>query len=181
MLTLLSPLLDIVKKDISVDDLVLQTMENKGASFDFQRVEKLAGQLTENQNQTAAAYVESQISQLVKKQVEQQYKVAVDSVTVKVQAADKEGKQPIREMVIVLNRDAKSPDPGTGKEGVDIKPVEPVKVEINPAKDHRPREETVAVMGEQSPLQKEIRSSLSLSWNVPDNAVDVRWRERGGG
>lgn len=193
LLALLSPILDLFRKDISLAQLTfpIGDMVTKGANPDFARVESLAKRLVEQNDAEARRYVQSQISELIKKQVEASYEVKVESVQVKVQAQDQAAKQPIAGIEVVLAQkktDAEVKEQSS--ERVAVEPMQPVQIEIalTKQKDTAPpsiqSEVAVEALAEQSRMEKNIAKTIAGMWDVPQDTVRVTWlgaKEEGSG
>ncbi|MFT9848052.1 stage III sporulation protein AF [Aneurinibacillus sp. REN35] len=193
LLALLSPVLDLFRKDISLAQLTFSAGDKvtKESNPDFARVESLAKRLAEQNDAEARRYVQTQISELIKKQVEANYGVKVENVQVKVHAQDQTAKQPIVGIEVVLaQKKTDAEAKGQSSERVAVEPMEPVQIEIalTKQKDTTPpstqSEASVEALAEQSRMERNIAETIAGMWDVPQDTVRVTWlgaREEGSG
>ncbi|WCN38925.1 stage III sporulation protein AF [Aneurinibacillus uraniidurans] len=183
LLTMLSPVMELFKKDWPAELSGINGNVAAGTALDAAKVDALTKQLVSHQDETAAAYVRTQMSELIKKQVEKQYDVTVEHVAIKLVPDGRQAEQPIESIqVTVSSEKAAKHDAPTSENGASMKPVEPVKpVQIEVGEGGQTErtkraDESVAAMATRTRLEKDIQSSLSLAWNVPDQAVAVQWK-----
>lgn len=179
LLTLLTPLLEIFQKPITLNQLggFYQTSEN-GQEIDMERIQALSKQLVSYQDETTTQYVKTQIKDLVAKQVEEEHQVKVDSVDV-ILKKDKENAQSIDQIVVHIQRNGE-PIASEGSENGGMKPIDPVNVEINlDSPSNKPS--SVPVLQEESPQLKKIKSSIATAWNLNNQQVFVKWNQTGEG
>lgn len=189
LLTMLSPVLELFKKDWPTELSGIAGNTAAGTALDASRVDALTKKLTQHQDETAAEYVRAQMGDLIKKQVEKQYAVTVENVAVTLAPGGKQAEQPVEGIhVVVKAKAAGATEQSAGETGTGMKPVEPMKpvqIEVGgngQAERTEPGGESVEVMAARTRMEKEIQSSLSLTWNVPDHAVAVQWNsDREGG
>jgi stage III sporulation protein AF len=182
LLTLLSPILDLFRKDIPFAQLSFTVGEGTNAP-DFARVDALVKKLAATNDEQANQYVEAQMGELMKKQIEQQHGVKVESVNVQVVPEEQKTTQPIQHVSVVLaqSKSERSTEEKDGQ-GVHVKPMEPVKVEIsvgNKAEPSEQKQESVTVLAEKSQMEKTIAAAISVEWNVPHSAISVTWKDAG--
>ncbi|BAU27420.1 stage III sporulation protein AF [Aneurinibacillus soli] len=189
LLTMLSPVMELFKKDWPAELSGLSGNTAAGTALDMSRVDALTKQLASHQDETAATYVRTQMSELIKKQVEKQYAVTVENVAVKLVPEGGKAEQPIESIQVTVSPEkTERSEVAASGSGAGMKPVEPVKpvqieVGANGQTEHtKPAKESVAAMATRTRMEKDIQSSLSLAWNVPDHAVAVQWKsDREGG
>ena len=189
LLTMLSPVLELFKKDWPTELSGITGNTAAGTALDPSRVDALTKKLALHQDETAAEYVRAQMGDVIKKQVEQQYAVTVESVAITLASDGKQAEQPVAGIRIVVKpADAAKKEAFTGDTSTGMKPVEPMKpVEIEVGGHGRtestePKGESVEVMAARTRMEKEIQLSLSHAWNVPDHVVAVQWNgDREGG
>ncbi len=179
LLTLLTPLLEIFQKPISLNQLgdFYQTKEN-GQGIDMDRIQALSQQLVSYQDETTTEYVQTQIKDLVAKQVEEEYRVKVDAVDVKLKK-DKEKVQSIDQIVVHVQHNEKQVA-SEGSENGEMKPMDPVNVDINLASPST-NSSSVPVLQEESPQLKKIQSGIATAWNLNSKQVFVKWKQTGEG
>lgn len=188
LLALVSPLLDLFRKDIPFAQLSFAIEKEIGRSQhpDFTSVDALAKKLAAQNDQETNRYVEEQISGLVKKQVETQHGVNVQKVHVQISSEDQKTEQPIESISVVLvpKKEQKKDGKQSGQ-GVSVEPIKPVKVEISLDSQNESsrlpheKEQSVAVVAEQKRAEKEIEAGISAAWNVPGDAVRITWANAG--
>ncbi|GED12979.1 stage III sporulation protein AF [Aneurinibacillus migulanus] len=188
LLALVSPLLDLFRKDIPFAQLSFAIEKGAGQTQnpDFTSVDALAKKLAAQNDQETNRYVEEQISGLVKKQVETQHGVRVQQVHVQVNSEGQKTGQPIERISVVL-APGKAQEKGgkQSEQGVSVEPVKPVKVEISLDSRnegvHPPaeKEQSVAVVAEQKRTEEAIEAGISAAWNVPGDAVRITWSDAG--
>ncbi|MDE1450541.1 stage III sporulation protein AF, partial [Bacillus licheniformis] len=105
LLALLSPILDLFHKDISLTQLSFTAGEAGKGAPDFARIEALAKRLAADNDEQANRYVEQQIGALIKKQIEAQHGVKVETVDVHVHPDGQKAKQPIERISIIVALD----------------------------------------------------------------------------
>lgn len=188
LLTLLTPLLEIFQNPITLDQLSNFYQEKTNQQgLDLERIQGLSKQLVAYQDETTTQYVQTQMKDLVKKQVEDQYQVQVETVDVKLNK-DKENKPIIEQIVVTLlqntsNNKSSSAggDPGAAAMSP-VKPMDPVNVEIDLQKvPNKTPSSSVPVMEQQSPQLKKIASGVATAWNLTEQQVNVKWDQRGEG
>lgn len=186
LLTLLTPVLEIFQKPITLDQLTgfYQGTTNQ-QGLDLDRIQALSKQLVAYQDETTTQYVQTQMKDLVKKQVEEQYQVQVETVDVKVKK-DKDNKPSIDQIVVTLQQktadNVKSSAGGEGGVMQPIKPVDPVNVDIQiPKAQDGTQPSSVPTMEQQSPQLKKIATGVATAWNLTEQQVNVRWNQRGEG
>jgi stage III sporulation protein AF len=185
LLSLLSPLLELFRQDVSFAQLSFAIGENGEKSPDFARVDALAKKLATENDAEANRYVEAQISELVKKQIESEQGVVVQTVHVKISPQGQKAKQPIERISVVLAQKKKEND-SKDQDGQStlVEPMKPVKVEMmqnDDVKHSSGKEESVAVVAKQTGTEKKIAAAVSAAWDVPSDAVQVTWTEAGEG
>ena len=186
LLTLLTPLLEIFQTPITLDQLSNFYQEKTSQQgLDLERIQGLSKQLVAYQDETTTQYVQTQMKDLVKQQVEEQYQVQVETVDVKLKK-DKENKPIIDQILVTLQQKTtqdKATSGGGGSGAMSpIKPMDPVNVAIDlqkvPDKTQSP---SVPVMEQQSPQLKKIASGVATAWNLTEQQVNVKWNQRGEG
>ncbi|MBN6186021.1 stage III sporulation protein AF [Aneurinibacillus sp. BA2021] len=189
LLALLSPVLDVFRTDISLAQLSFSAGDTgtKNASPDFARIQSLAKKLAEQNDAEASRYVQTQISDLIKKQIEASHEVKVESIHVKVNAQQgrEEARQPIADIQVVLAQ-KKTDAPGEREQQrVAVEPMKPVEIEIaldRPKNTDAPRansEASVAALAEQTRLEKSVAKAIAGTWDVPQDAIHVTWSGAG--
>lgn len=181
LLTLLTPVLDLFHNPITYDQLTrIYQGGDGGQAMDMGRIQALSKQLVSYQDEATTSYVETQIKDLVTKQVEQQYQTPVQSVDVKLKK-DQENKQSIEQIVVTLQPKGQTKENtvvGQGKGEVKaVDPVKPVESNANPAD----KTESVPVIQEQSPQLKKIASGIATTWSLQEQQVFVKWTQPGEG
>jgi stage III sporulation protein AF len=179
LLTLLTPLLEIFQKPITLDQLggFYQSTEN-GQGIDMERIQALSQQLVSHQDETTTQYVQTQIKDLVAKQVEEQYQVKVETVDVKLKK-DSENQQSINQIVVHLQRNEAQMASEESEQG-GMKPMDPVDVDINLDSPSN-KSSSVPVIQEDSPQLKRIQTDIATAWNLTNKQVFVKWNQTGEG
>jgi len=183
LLALLSPILNLFRKDIPLAQLSYAVGENATQSPDFARVDALAKKLAAENDEQANRYAEAQIGELVKKQIETQHGVKVQNVQVRIRSEGEKAKQPIDYISVILTqrKPTEEAEAQNGRE-VLVEPMKPVKVEISPGSGGESiaeKDESVAVVAEQTRMEKTIAAEVSHAWNVPNAAVRITWTGTG--
>lgn len=178
LLTLLTPLLEIFQKPISLDQLGGDYTTENGQGIDMDRIQALSKKLVSYQDETTTEYVQTQIKDLVAKQVEEEYQVKVDSVDVKLKK-DKEKVQSIDQIVVHIQHHEERMA-SEGSENGEMKPMDPVNVDIN-LNSPSNKSSSVPVLHEESPQLKKIQSGLATAWNLNSKQVFVKWNQTGEG
>ncbi|WCK56850.1 stage III sporulation protein AF [Aneurinibacillus sp. Ricciae_BoGa-3] len=171
LLAMLTPLLSFFgAKQITFDSFVAAQANKQTASLDPARIKALTDELIKSKDDTAAGYVQSQVEEAVKKQVEDQYAIPVASVQVKLNTEADKAKAAIQEINVVLDQKnstklAAGPDSGANTV-LPVKPVQPVKVNQPPGETN-PQGSAVETMGNVPPIAKKIEASLTAAWDAP--------------
>jgi stage III sporulation protein AF len=170
LLAMLTPLLSLFgAKQLSFDSFVATQANQQTASLDPARIKALTDELVKTKDQSAADYVQAQVGEAVKKQVEDQYAVPVASVQVKVNTGADNQKEAIQEINVVLDKNSgkhvNGPDSGV-KTVQPVKPVEPVQVD-QPNGQAKARNSAVETIVNAPPLAKKIEASLTAAWDAP--------------
>lgn len=179
LLTLLTPLLEIFNKPITLDQLgeLYKNTEN-GQGIDMERIQALSQKFIAYQDKETTEYVQTQMKELIAKQVEEQYPVKVESVDV-ILKKDKENQQSIDQIVVHVQHNGDQLVKEGSEDGV-MKPMDPVNVEINLDSPANPSS-SVPVIQKDSPHLRKIQQDIATTWNLNKEQVYVKWIQTGEG
>lgn len=179
LLTLLTPLLEILNKPITLDQLgVLHQSTESGQGIDMERIQALSQKIMSYQDQATTEYVQTQMKELIARQVEDKYPVKVESVDV-ILKKDKENQQNIDRIVVHVQHNEGQLAKEGSEDGV-MKPMDPVHVEINLDSPANPSS-SVPVIQKDSPQLREIQKEIAMAWNLDREQVYVKWIQTGEG
>ena len=132
------------------------------------------------QNQSDAnLYVQSQLQELIKIKVEEDFAVSVNSVQIIIDDQEKDKQQAypaISSVQLILDKDKPGPKDETQKGSATIEPIEPVTINVNGESTQMTLEESssLKLTSSQEQLLSEIRKHISSTWGIDLNKVEAK-------
>ncbi|SDD44023.1 stage III sporulation protein AF [Paenibacillus sp. UNCCL117] len=189
LMTLLQPLLALLRTDSAIEEklaaalLEPQAVRAGGQMATLESVRSQGQALQERQREEANRLVRSQAAELIKRQVERQAPVGVQSVLVETEP-DGQGQPVIRKVILAIEETAPQPAPPINQQPAAmeaIKPMEP----IAPPADVRIGQGTASapqsykarqperLSGEQQQLKTQITRMLEQEWQLQPEQVEL--------
>ncbi|GAB7386824.1 hypothetical protein BSNK01_06600 [Bacillaceae bacterium] len=175
LMTIVSPVFLLLRQPLSLEKLSYEIFakQREWQMQDLAHIEDFGNRLLQNNEEQAAAYVERQIGALIKEQVEKEHAVKVASVSIRFGKAGNGRPYAaggISKIELVLE-----PVDGFRPAQGGIKPVEPVRVDLNET-----HSSSAPLTAEQKALLTNVRTSVAREWNVPPGDVQVTFEGEGG-
>lgn len=129
-------------------------------------IERMGEDLREANREAAGRYVEERLQSAIRKQLQDEYEVRVQSVSVSVEPVGEESEAAagLRAIDVVI-----APRKERTQEGVEIEPVEPVVIDVS-----EPAENGEVTEKEQPEVVVRIIEDLSRRFEIDKEQVDVR-------
>jgi stage III sporulation protein AF len=167
LLALLTPVVNLLRLNIDPERLIAASLASPEDDGELERILKDGEALRAGIDEQAVALFRREAGELMKRQLEENFPVAVAKIDVKVDEDDNR----IERIDLLIDQDAQEPETA-GRAKFGMTPVQPVTIEIRVGQDSSEPADAPAP----GPAQRELASSISRwlqqEWGV--NASDVR-------
>lgn len=179
LLTIISPILEIVKKDLTAEKIAMRIMKlNSGATQnEWEQMKQYSERLMQQSELDTQEFVQVQLQDLIRAKVEEDYGVRVSSVQVNFgKEKNKEQEYPVISSVqLVLDKDIQATRPEDGG-NLKIQPIEPVTISVNG--ETSGNASTVSTSPELSAAERklltDIEGDIANTWSIDRSQVTAK-------
>lgn len=179
LLTIISPILEIVQKDLTADKIAMRIMRlNTGATQnEWEQMKQYSERLMQQNDQDAQEFVQTQLQNLIQAKVEEDYGVRVSMVKVNLdKEKNKEQEYPVISSVqLVLDKDIQATRPEDGG-NLKIQPIEPVTISVNGKTSGQASTVSTSpgLSAAEQKLLNEIEGDIANTWSIDRSQVTAK-------
>ncbi|RXT13780.1 stage III sporulation protein AF [Ammoniphilus sp. CFH 90114] len=176
LLTIISPVLEVIKKDLTSDKIAMRIMKLTSGSTgeDWEQIKDYSEKLMQQNEQETQDFVRSQLEGLIQAKVEEDYGIRVSSI--KVDMAKEKYKQQeypvISSVQLILDKDLKASRQEDGG-NLRIQPIEPVTISV--AGESSQKASTVStssgLSAAEQKLLNEIANDIAKTWSIDRSQI----------
>ncbi|HJV44444.1 MAG TPA: stage III sporulation protein AF [Bacillota bacterium] len=190
LLAILTPFMQLFKKDFSEEKLALRVMNYNSDSTNsssLQQIKEHGERLLQQNEQDTKRFVQKQMESLIKAKVEEHFGVLVQSVKISIdrKEMDKEQAYPVISTVqLILDKDTLVSSHGREVKGqnIEIKPIDPVIINVpKQSPDATPAVSTSSNLPEeQRKMLTDVTQFVAETWSIDQARVETKLERKNG-